>query len=140
MALAAGVAHVALVAEVLPVATLPAVVEGALVADAEVRVRLVLGRRTGNLLHRPRQAVVLRDGERLLAVTVCGRQVSGPIGSDLYVTVQKQRALVDCVRLALGAEGLAAVIARRAVRGDKSVLGAVVDGVRVERGGAEAAR
>src|SRR3954467_2655604 len=49
MALATGVGDVALVAEVLTVAALPAVVEGALVADAQVRVRLVLGRRLRNL-------------------------------------------------------------------------------------------
>src|SRR3954463_16156703 len=104
MPLAAGVGAVSFFPQALAVAPVPAVVEGALVADAQVRIRLVLGRRSGNLLDRPRQAVVLRDGKRLLAITVCGRQVSGPVGGDLDVTVEEQRALVDRVGLALGAE------------------------------------
>ena len=101
-------------------------------ADAHGRVG-VTGRGAGHVGDRPGGAVVGGDDRGLVRAAALVGEVGGAVGSDLDVPVQTA-AVEQAVRRDAGAERGAAVTGDRA-EGGRDVLAAVVDGVRVGRGG-----
>jgi hypothetical protein len=112
----------------MPVAVAVAEVDGSVGADADRRIPVAVGA-TRHRLDVPGDAVVLGDGDALLAAAALVWDVDRPVGPDLHVAV-KSAALVGIDRHRR-VERDAAVVAPCAERRDE-ILRAVVERMRVD--------